>query len=368
MAAFTLACPHCGTELEVQDEWTGMEMSCPSCQNDFVVPPGPEPVEATSQSAAYDVFCPHCGTELEVQDEWNGMEMTCPACQNTFTVPPRPAPAEAPVEVKPVKRTLSFRKKNPDPEPMHAISQPPQDAADPAMEEVPRPPKQKRKRKRKDETEDRDRPNWVKPVVKLVLCLILAGIGVYIYFKLTAPTPENLKGNQLYAMTQKRANPGGSAMGVEEIAKNDFFPIANSKEKFFYRDAQFIRVSVGNTKEAEVYSGSIYFRGATSKEQERPVKIDRSKTFTKYYFPVKYDEHPEHLEGDADLIFGLATQIDSSLKEWKFVSAKVTEKSTLACVISKDGTQKTIHLKVEIVVPEDNIPRVWVVILPEKGK
>ena len=38
MAAFLLTCPHCGAELEVQDEWRGMEVTCPNCQNPFVIP------------------------------------------------------------------------------------------------------------------------------------------------------------------------------------------------------------------------------------------------------------------------------------------------------------------------------------------
>ena len=118
MANYDINCPHCGGELEVEDEWAGMEVTCPSCQNDFVVPPGPEPVEANSQSAAYDVFCPHCGTELEVQDEWTGSEMTCPACQNGFTVPPRP------MSRKLSKRTLILHRGNPSAQSADAI--PPQ--------------------------------------------------------------------------------------------------------------------------------------------------------------------------------------------------------------------------------------------------
>ena len=30
-------CPKCGQELKLQDEWIGMTMSCPSCNNNFVV-------------------------------------------------------------------------------------------------------------------------------------------------------------------------------------------------------------------------------------------------------------------------------------------------------------------------------------------
>ncbi|MBO4648803.1 MAG: hypothetical protein J5806_11680 [Lentisphaeria bacterium] len=122
MANYDMNCPHCGTELEVQDEWTGMEMSCPSCQNAFTVPPRPEPVEATSQSAAYDVFCPNCGSTLEVQSDCAGMQMSCPVCQNAFTVPPEPAAAPAAPQLKLAKRSLTLRRTTPEPAPsMYAV-------------------------------------------------------------------------------------------------------------------------------------------------------------------------------------------------------------------------------------------------------
>ena len=38
MAVFSIQCPHCGTELEVQDEWADMEVNCPFCQGIFIVP------------------------------------------------------------------------------------------------------------------------------------------------------------------------------------------------------------------------------------------------------------------------------------------------------------------------------------------
>ena len=37
MAEFITKCPHCNSELQVQDEWIGMEVECPICHNKFVI-------------------------------------------------------------------------------------------------------------------------------------------------------------------------------------------------------------------------------------------------------------------------------------------------------------------------------------------
>ena len=42
MAEFSIQCPHCGAELEVQDEWANMETSCPACCKTFIIPARPE--------------------------------------------------------------------------------------------------------------------------------------------------------------------------------------------------------------------------------------------------------------------------------------------------------------------------------------
>ena len=39
MAAFIMNCPYCGMALQVQQDWIGMEMKCPSCNQSFVLPP-----------------------------------------------------------------------------------------------------------------------------------------------------------------------------------------------------------------------------------------------------------------------------------------------------------------------------------------
>ena len=37
MAEFITKCPHCGGELQVQDEWIGMDLECPLCKKHFTL-------------------------------------------------------------------------------------------------------------------------------------------------------------------------------------------------------------------------------------------------------------------------------------------------------------------------------------------
>ena len=37
MAEFIIKCPHCNNDLQIQDEWIGMEVECPICHNKFVI-------------------------------------------------------------------------------------------------------------------------------------------------------------------------------------------------------------------------------------------------------------------------------------------------------------------------------------------
>ncbi len=39
MAEFITKCPHCSTELQVKDEWIGMEIECPQCKEKFCLQP-----------------------------------------------------------------------------------------------------------------------------------------------------------------------------------------------------------------------------------------------------------------------------------------------------------------------------------------
>ncbi|MBE6356655.1 MAG: hypothetical protein E7058_06040 [Lentisphaerae bacterium] len=47
---FRINCPHCGQELEVQDDWQGMNSSCPTCQNNFIIPVLSAPVDTKKRS------------------------------------------------------------------------------------------------------------------------------------------------------------------------------------------------------------------------------------------------------------------------------------------------------------------------------
>jgi hypothetical protein len=192
----------------------------------------------------------------------------------------------------------------------------------------------------------------------LLLCAVVAGILIYV--KVTTLTPKSLSGNQLYVMTHKRVNNGG-AMGMMDIVKHDFYPIIYSKANFFYRDAACKSVSLRSAGH-ELYEGTLCFV-RNRKNMQRPIHIDRQASFTNYHFPFKYAEKPEYLEEDGDLVFALATQVDKKLQGWKYVSGKVMEKNILSCVISKDGTEKTIRLKAEQVSCDDNIGRIWVEVL-----
>ena len=39
MEEFISKCPHCNAELQVQDEWIGMELECPQCRQKFCLQP-----------------------------------------------------------------------------------------------------------------------------------------------------------------------------------------------------------------------------------------------------------------------------------------------------------------------------------------
>ena len=59
---------------------------------------------------AFNIQCPHCNTQLEIQEQWIGMECECPQCRQKFVVPP---PAETPP---------SYRRSTPPPSRSHMSS------------------------------------------------------------------------------------------------------------------------------------------------------------------------------------------------------------------------------------------------------
>ena len=74
MAEFITKCPHCNSELQVQDEWIGMEVECPQCRkifainNSFAQTETAEPaVVITPDVAAGEKQCPFCGGVIKEQ-------------------------------------------------------------------------------------------------------------------------------------------------------------------------------------------------------------------------------------------------------------------------------------------------------------
>ena len=260
-----------------------------------------------------DIQCPNCKSVLSAEVSVIGLEVQCPCCEQNFIATPGYDGGEAENKLSAAQKIKNIFKNIP----------------------------------------------W-----KIVAALVVIVIGVIAYFKITEVTPESMKGNQLHAMTQKRANRDG-AYGVVAIAKHDFYPTAANKKDFIYRDAVFGELKLSKTLEDEVYLGEISFV-RNGKACKRPIIIDRSKTFSHYIFPVDYNKNPEYLVEDGDLIFALATQIKKSLSEWSYVSAVADGGAVLKCTIAKGGIQKTLKLQVECIKGKDRIIRIWVKILPEK--
>ena len=69
MAVFIQKCPHCNCELQMQEEWSGMEVNCTFCQNKIIVTqavfqasPAVAPVAQYGQpQAANENPCPYSG-------------------------------------------------------------------------------------------------------------------------------------------------------------------------------------------------------------------------------------------------------------------------------------------------------------------
>lgn len=65
MAEFITKCPHCNNDLQVQDEWDGIEVECPICSKTFTVrKPSPKLVKNNSRtSSARKYYCSNCKKE-----------------------------------------------------------------------------------------------------------------------------------------------------------------------------------------------------------------------------------------------------------------------------------------------------------------
>ncbi len=85
MAAFIVQCPHCNTELQMQEEWIGLEISCPECSRVLTVNK-PESDALPEESNSFIAQCPSCNALLQMQKSWIGKEIGCSVCQKTFVV------------------------------------------------------------------------------------------------------------------------------------------------------------------------------------------------------------------------------------------------------------------------------------------
>lgn len=62
------------------------------------------------------IFCPHCQAQLQVEAEWNGLEVACPTCNQAITVSiPSTGPQGTPLTVSPntnIQQSNRIKRKN----------------------------------------------------------------------------------------------------------------------------------------------------------------------------------------------------------------------------------------------------------------
>ena len=113
MAEFITTCPHCSAELQVQDEWVGMEVECPLCHKMFAINKSSAQVETEKTEAVINsalaadekncpfcngiikeqaIFCKHCKMDLNKttipQTQVESLFIfICPECNTTMELP-----------------------------------------------------------------------------------------------------------------------------------------------------------------------------------------------------------------------------------------------------------------------------------------
>ncbi|NQT38607.1 MAG: hypothetical protein HQ581_14010 [Planctomycetes bacterium] len=123
-------CPLCSTRLYAAPDQVGTYLTCPDCNEPFLVPlppkkirpklpsagdPGYEVGEGVDQPSAdsqtahaeyFTIFCPVCNTRMLATEAQVGQEMDCPDCRKAFPVrrPPMPPPPRP--KFRPKKPTL----------------------------------------------------------------------------------------------------------------------------------------------------------------------------------------------------------------------------------------------------------------------
>ena len=109
MAEFITKCEQCDIELQIQDEWIGMEIECPACQNKFIaekpvlqITPAVS-VDDSAQSADDNKVCPLCGGTIKAQ------AVFCKHCKSDLpqNIPVLPEPEALFIFICPECRTVS---------------------------------------------------------------------------------------------------------------------------------------------------------------------------------------------------------------------------------------------------------------------
>ena len=111
--SFYFRCPNCSAKLEAEDDWVGLETSCPTCNQIIsitpeaipekpkikltpvtpqprivpssspVAPVSPQPPQQSAAgftSSTFPFICPACGTLMELDSSLENQEYECPAC------------------------------------------------------------------------------------------------------------------------------------------------------------------------------------------------------------------------------------------------------------------------------------------------
>ncbi len=111
--SFHFKCPYCATELEAQDEWVGLQTTCPGCRKSIEVKPAaasvpvrprvklvagaPKAIPRNVPPAAgsFPFVCPACGSVTELDSSLLNQVYECPeCCEKSIAVPAeeRPCP------------------------------------------------------------------------------------------------------------------------------------------------------------------------------------------------------------------------------------------------------------------------------------
>lgn len=121
--SFQFQCPHCSAKLEAEDDWIGLETTCPNCSQTITIAPNtiqekpkiqlapvisqaspevqrPRSTQShlakdSSASSKFPFICPSCGTLTELDSSLQNQEYECPACcEKAIAVPAteRPCP------------------------------------------------------------------------------------------------------------------------------------------------------------------------------------------------------------------------------------------------------------------------------------